>query len=80
MLELSEPINVWTYFQGSSIKPLYFSWKGRQIKVEKINLVHTTLNGSSNVYHFSISSGGNFYKLAFDLKSLKWWLEAVEEG
>lgn len=79
MLELSEPINVWVFFKGSSIQPLVFFWKGRQIKVEKINLVHTTKVGNGTAYHFSVSSGGNFYRLAFDLESLKWFLEAVEE-
>lgn len=86
MLELSEPINVWVFFKqparptgGNLIQPYVFFWKGRRIKVEAINLVHTTKNGDSTAYHFSVSSGGNFYKLAFDLNSLKWFLEAVEE-
>lgn len=80
MIELSEPINVWVFFQKTQITPYVFFWKNRRIKIDKVNLVHTTLNGSSNVYHFSVSSGGNFYRLAFDLKRLKWFLEAVEEG
>lgn len=79
MLELSEQINVWVMFKGSLIEPLVFFWHGRQIKVEKINFIHTTKNGSSTIYHFSVSSGGNFYKLGFDLGTLKWFLEAVEE-
>ncbi|OGE37389.1 hypothetical protein A3F00_02850 [Candidatus Daviesbacteria bacterium RIFCSPHIGHO2_12_FULL_37_11] len=80
MLELTEPINVWVFFKGGTLQPHTFFWKQRQIKVEKINLVHTTKNGQNLIFHFSVSSGGNFYKLAFDLESLKWFLEAVEEG
>ena len=79
MIELSEPITVWAYFENGTVKPHTFFWKKRQIKVEKINLVHTTKNGFTPAYHFSVSSGGNFYRLAFDLESLKWFLEAVEE-
>jgi len=79
MLELTEPINVWVYFKGGTLQPHTFFWGSRQIKVEKINLVHTTKNGQSPAYHFSVSSGGNFYRLAFDLESLKWFLEGVEE-
>ena len=79
MLEIQEPTNVWVLFQGSQIRPFYFFWHGRQIKVEKINLVHTSKNGSNTFYHFSVSSGGNFYRLVFDTSTLKWFIEAVEE-
>ena len=79
MLSLNEPINVWVFFKCNLIQPHIFFWKNRQIKVEKINLVHTTKNGSSETLHFSVSSGGNFYRLAFDIATLKWFLEAVEE-
>lgn len=80
MLELSEPISVWAYFSKGKVQPHIFLWKQRQIKIDKINLVHTTKNGVSLNYHFSVSSGGNFYRLAFDTTDLKWFLEAVEEG
>lgn len=80
MLEILEPVNVWVLFSGSKIQPHYFFWRGRQIKVEKVNLVHTSKDGSNIFYHFSISSGGNFYRLRFDTNKLNWTLEAVEEG
>lgn len=74
-----DEINVWVFFKGSQVQPWCFFWKGRQIKVEKINLVHTSRDGASTFYHFSISSGGNFYRLKFDTKKLKWSLEGVDE-
>lgn len=79
MLEIQDPINVWVLFKGSQIQPYCFFWHGRQIKVEKINLVHTSKNGAHLFYHFSVSSGGNFYRLKFDTQKLKWFLEAVED-
>ena len=79
MLEILEPVNVWVFFKGNLIQPWCFFWNKRQIKVEKINLVHTSKDGSSVFYHFSVSSGGNFYKLKFDTNKLNWILEAVEE-
>ncbi len=79
MIQISEPINVWVFFKGNSIQPWCFFWHSRQIKVDKINLVHTSKDGSSVFYHFSISSGGNFYRLKFDIGKLTWMLEAVEE-
>lgn len=79
MLELQEPINVWTLFKGNTITPHIFFWQGRKIKVETVNLVHTTKEGSATRYHFSVSSNGNFYRLGFELTKLKWFLEAVDE-
>lgn len=79
MLEISESVNVWVFFKGNLIQPHSFFWKGRQIKVEKVNLVHTSKDGSNIFYHFSISSGGNFYRLKFDTNKLNWMLEAVDE-
>ncbi len=79
MLETPEPVDVWVLFQKTKIQPSIFFWKGRQIKIEKINLVHTSKKGSDVFYHFSISSGGNFYRLTYDTKNLKWFLDAIEE-
>ncbi len=80
MLELLEPVNVWVLFKQNLIKPFAFIWQNRQIKIDKVNLIHTSKNGAEVLYHFSVSAGGNFYKLRFDSKSLKWFLEAVEES
>ncbi|MBI2012152.1 hypothetical protein HYS91_05280 [Candidatus Daviesbacteria bacterium] len=81
MLELSEPINVWVFFKGVKVHPYIFFWKDRKIQIDKINLVHTAKEEGNLVYFFSVSSkDGNFYRLKFELKSLKWFLEAVEES
>ncbi len=79
MLEILEPVNVWVFFKGSSIEPWCFFWKSRKIKIDKVNLVHTSKEGSNIFYHFSVSSGGNFYRLKFDTQKLNWVLEAVDE-
>ncbi len=79
MFELSESINVWALFEKSTVKPFVFIWNNRKIKIETVNFVHTTHEGNALIYHFSVSSGGNFYKICFDTASLKWILEAVEE-
>ena len=79
MLEIKEPINVCVFFKGNSIKPYTFFWNSRQIKIDKINLVHTSKDGSNVFYHFSVSSEGNFYRLRFDVTKMLWILEAVEE-
>lgn len=79
MLEIEEPINVWVFFKDNLIQPHLFFWHGRQIKIEKVNLIHTSRNGNTLFYHFSVMSGGNFYRLKLDTGKLNWVLEAVEE-
>ncbi len=79
MLDLQEPVNVWVFFKGALIQPYLIIWKNRKIKIDSINLVHTSKEGDALLYHFSLSAGGNFYRLGFDTKRLKWFLEAVEE-
>lgn len=79
MFEIQESINVWVLFKGNLIQPHTFFWKERQIKIEKINLVHTSKDGGNVFYHFSCSAAGNFYRLKFDTSKLKWFLEAVDE-
>jgi hypothetical protein len=79
MFESTEPVKVLAFFNGNSFKPYIFFWRNRQIKVDSVNLVHTSRDGNKLAYHFSLSSGGNFYRLKFDPVHLEWFLEAVEE-
>lgn len=79
MLELSDPINVWVFFEKGQIRPYVFFWNKRRISIDKINLVHQSREGNRDLYHFSVSAAGNFYRLGFDGANLKWVLEAVEE-
>ena len=79
MVEINEAISIWVLFEKNLIKPHLFFWHGRKIKIDKINLVHTSKNGQSLFYHFSVSSGGNFYRLKFDTEKMKWFLEAIED-
>lgn len=79
MLEIQESVNVWVFFKNNAIEPFVFFWKERKIKIDKINLVHTSKSGTSVFYHFSVSAGNNFYRLKFDTHKLKWTLEMVEE-
>jgi hypothetical protein len=79
MVDIGEPVKVLAYFKNYSMQPYIFFWKDRQIKVDKVNLVHTSRDGGKVFYHFSLSSEGNFYRLKFDPVKMGWFLEAVEE-
>lgn len=79
MTELSDPINVWVFFKKGQITPYVFFWNNRRITIDKINLVHQSRQAGKDMYHFSVSAGGNFYRLGFDTISLKWFIEATED-
>ncbi len=79
MVELCDPVNVWVFFEKGQIKPYVFFWNKRRIAIDKINLIHQSREGTKELYHFSVSAGGNFYRLGFDGTTLRWVLEAVEE-
>lgn len=78
MTELSDPINVWAFFKKGEITPYVFFWNKRRITIDKINLVHQSKGNGGVMFHFSVSAGGNFYRLGFDSTHMKWFLEATE--
>jgi hypothetical protein len=80
MVDVNEPINVWVYFKGTTIQPFAFFWKSRQIKIETVNLMYESKHDGTVFYCFAVSSGGNYYKLRFDLRKLRWFMDEVEEG
>ena len=79
-MQILEPVDVWVFFKQNKPQPYLFFWRQRPIKINNINLVHASHEGSSIFYHFSVSSDSNFYRLLFNTTSLKWFLEAAEEG
>lgn len=80
MTDVFEPIRVWVLFEGIKIEPYIFFWRDRKIKIESINMVHTSKSEGGVLYHFSVSSGGNYYRLLFNINKTKWLLEQVEEA
>jgi hypothetical protein len=80
MNDILEPINVWVLFRNSKVEPFIFFWRDRKITIEEINMVHTSKPEGILVYHFSVSSGGNYYRLLFNIGKMKWFLEQIEEA
>lgn len=80
MTDLYEPIRVWALFENIKVEPYIFFWRDRKIKIDSINMVHTSKSEGGVLYHFSVSSGGNYYRLQFNLAKMKWFLEQVEQS
>lgn len=80
MTDLYESIRVWALFENTKVEPYIFFWRDRKIKIDSINMVHTSKSEGGLLYHFSVSSEGNYYRLQFNIAKMKWLLEQVEEG
>jgi hypothetical protein len=80
MTDLYEPIRVWVLFETNKIEPFIFFWRERKITIESINMVHTSKSEGGLLYHFSVSSGGNYYRLQFNIAKMKWFLEQIEQS
>lgn len=59
------------------IRPAWFLFGGRKIKVEKTNYVWTERQGRATLHHFSVASCGDIFHLVFSSEDLSWHLEPV---
>jgi len=57
-----------------SAMPWVVGWRGRQYKITKMGLHHTTREGRVLFHIFSVSDGATFFKLRFDTETLGWRL------
>jgi hypothetical protein len=76
--KFQQPIEVLVAFMKDKILPLSFRWQNQKYSVNNVNMMHETRIGRSKWYYFSITSDNNYYQLAFDTETNKWFLtEAV---
>ena len=75
--KIKEPIDVLVTFTGKRIVPLFFRWGRKKYKIDKVNLVHATRQGSDVLYFFNVSNDSNYFKLCFNNSSLNWTIEEV---
>jgi len=77
MLEkINEPINVLVKF-GPGVEPVFFKWRGKIYKIDKINMIHKERRGNDKIYYFSVSNNVNFFRLAFFTRDLSWRIEEL---
>jgi len=60
------------------LKPTSFRWSGRLFQIQEITYSWKTKEGSTDIYHFSVSDGKSLYELTFNAVSLVWTLENLE--
>jgi hypothetical protein len=62
---------------GSGIRPAWFHFGGRKVRIERTNYSWTERQGQATLHHFSVSGGGDIYHLVFSSEDLTWHLELV---
>lgn len=78
MLEsINEPISILVNFGDNKVLPLFFQWRNRRYKIEKLNLVHKKRDGTDTIYYFNVTDKTNYFKLSFSTKNLGWRIEEL---
>ncbi len=72
--EIDEPIKVGAVFALGEIRPVWFSWKGRQIRVHETTFAWKTWEGRACILHFSVTDGQGLYEICFNKEQMGWKL------
>ena len=72
-----DPISVLASFRTREVKPIAFTWGGKDWQVRRVNMVHESREGRARLVHFSVSDEANYFKLCFNSETLGWTLEEV---
>jgi hypothetical protein len=74
---VNDPVEVTVDFHGKRVRPTSVRWGGRTYEMQRVNMVHTTNEGTKRVYYFSVSDTANFMKLRLDTETLEWRLVEI---
>jgi len=78
MEEINEKIKVATIFGEGRVIPIWFEWKGKKVKVEKVSYRWKEKEGSCLYIHYSIVSNGILYHIFWDREKMEWYLKEIE--
>ena len=73
-IELNDPITVGAVFSRGTVKPVWFTWHGRQVRVSEVAFTWKTREGSATILHFSVTDGQGLYEICCDAGSFIWRL------
>jgi hypothetical protein len=76
--EIDESIKVAAVFSRGEVRPVWFAWKGRQIRVSETTFTWKTREGSAVILHFSVTDGQGLYEICYNAESFGWRLMNAE--
>ena len=75
MLEaINQPIDVLVAFMQKKVVPLSFFWQKRKYSIDSVNMVYQKTEGQELSYIFTVTSGGEYFKLLFNTFKNKWFI------
>lgn len=74
--EFDEAVTVGAVFSPGSIRPVWFTRQGRQVRIRELALTWKTREGSTYIFHFSVSDGQGVYELTYNTGTHAWRLAA----
>jgi len=79
--KLNESVKVLVSFDGLKVKPIFFEWRGKKYKVQKVNLIYQAREEGKKIFYFSVNDEANCFNLRFDPEGLSWSLtELYSDG
>jgi hypothetical protein len=77
--KLLEQVTVGAIFEPpAKIKPAWFIWNGRKIRIVRTNHAWTRREGIATHYHFSVTDGNDTYHLVMNSDTQSWHLDGVQ--
>ena len=76
--ELNESIDVLVLFEGGTVQPQRFRWKGHVHRVSQITGNWKTDKGAFKTRHYALmDEDANFFQLAYDERKTQWKVTRV---
>ena len=77
--KLLEPVIVGAIYEpAAKIRPAWFIWNGRKIKIARTNHAWSERAGTATLYHFSVTDGMDTFHLVMNNDTQSWHLEGVQ--
>lgn len=74
-----ETVTVGAIFEPSAkVKPAWFIWNGRKIRIVRTNHSWSQREGIATLYHFSVTDGTDTFHLVMNSGTQSWYLEGVQ--
>lgn len=77
MTNIQEEIRVGVAFDNRKVIPIWFRWRSRYYKVNKVCFNWSSDEGAAKLRHYSVTDGVNTYELCFNSRTLEWTLNTI---
>ena len=78
-MDVQERITVGAVFSAGTVRPAWFTWRGRKYAVEEVTYTWESKEGLAKLRHFSVVVKGNVYVIAYDPVACAWDIRGVEQ-